>query len=259
MFFRYYGGITVPRPERALDPSAGPVPAVRPRAAAASAEGRRPGMPGVGRGERSLRHHALRRGGRAASAGAGGDAGLRAGVRRRPARSGRSAGAPPRGRLADQRARARASRPTGGWPRSSPTTPTASSAARSLSRSWPSGWRSGRLVVVSGASGSGKSSLLRAGPHPGRDRRRLADAAAHARASTPVPVAADGERRRAAAAGGRPVRGGVHPLPDEAERAAFLDLLAARAPTRWSSACAPTSTRHCARHPAARRDGGRAR
>ena len=99
-----------------------------------------------------------------------------------------------------------------------------------------------RLLAVVGASGSGKSSVLRAGlvgrravgPGRRRDRRHRH----HPRGR--------GAARRAGrpelAAGGRPVRGAVHPRRGRGPARRVHRRPAARARARWRSACAPTST-----------------
>ena len=79
------------------------------------------------------------------------------GARRRHRKRSRSASAP---RHPERRARTRA------WRRSSPRTPRSSSAGKRSSTSWSRGCRPSRTLVIGGPSGSGKSSLLRAGLVP---------------------------------------------------------------------------------------------
>ena len=116
---------------------------------------------------------------------------------------------------------------------------TCSSAATRSWRNWPTPSATHRLVAVVGASGSGKSSLLRAGLIPALrtgqapDRRPaavriLTPGARPGRRRTPSASRPSATTATATPGDRRPVRGGLHPLRRPRRAGAFLDLPAHR-------------------------------
>ena len=132
---------------------------------------------------------------------------------------------------------------------SRPRTATTSSVGRTWSRELIQRLECGRLVAVVGASGSGKSSVLRAGSDRGGARRRGRRHRAR-RAADAGRLSASRRRGRSGPAGrGRSVRGAVHPVRGRRTAGRRSSMRCWRYGVRWRSGCGPTCTASSLSHP----------